>query len=268
MDKKENMAGRIVVLILVGLTLSFTIATPIRKSSASYLSYRILLPLVGGHHPIPPAPANCLQVDVNLSHDPQQGTWYTTQNTWRIINFWVGDYSLHKLLLAPEDNPGLLGGGSLWSWTTGCESVVRAEYSKNTLPPVTINELTRLGFIEGHPCLSQIQIEVHPPVAGTPWTPRGKWRMVEFWTNEPNHSQTLRKLFLWPGQIIVSSDHTEGLFGGGTSFGFPDDCDLAMYRFSDFRSIQWPLPIVNLEQICKEGLVYDSRKSGLVTQCS
>lgn len=77
-------------------------------------------------------------------------TW-TPKGEWRIVNFWSNqpgaDQTQHKLLLAPSENPLLLGGGDSWSWPNGCEQVVREQFAKNSKPAITLGDLRTAELI-------------------------------------------------------------------------------------------------------------------------
>lgn len=85
--------------------------------------------------------------------------------------------------------------------------------------------------------------EDHAPRVGQPWTPKGEFRTVNFWTNEKGHSQKERKLLLKPGE----NPH---LKGGGASWSWPASCGTAVQ--SEFAKN--PLPEVTLQQLKNEGL--------------
>lgn len=86
--------------------------------------------------------------------------------------------------------------------------------------------------------------EDHSPVVGSTWSPAGECRVVNFWTNEPEHDQVERKLLLGP------EDHP-ALRGGGSSWSWPANCgDVAQREYA-----KNPLSSVTLAQLADEGLV-------------
>jgi hypothetical protein len=101
--------------------------------------------------PSPPTAATCTAT-TRVDRHPVVGVpWIVPGDGWRILNFWTNEprKSQHerKLLLAPGENPGLLGGGSLWSRPSSCEAEARADYAQNPNPPVTLAELFLDGLI-------------------------------------------------------------------------------------------------------------------------
>lgn len=64
---------------------------------------------------------------------------------WRVVNFWSNQPGANqkerKLLLGPNDNPQLLGGGAAWAWPANCEALVREHFAKNQLQEVTLDQL-------------------------------------------------------------------------------------------------------------------------------
>ena len=85
-------------------------------------------------------------------HDPKVNTTWAPSGEWRIVNFWTNqpgkDQKERKLLLAPDQHPALLGGGTSYSWPASNEAQARAEYAKNTLPEVSIDQLRAEGLIK------------------------------------------------------------------------------------------------------------------------
>lgn len=84
------------------------------------------------------------------THVPAVGQGWTPNGSWRIVNFWTNEpgkpQGERKLLLAPGQNPTLMGGGSSWSWPSGCEGTVKGEYASNGLPPVDLGQLQAEGL--------------------------------------------------------------------------------------------------------------------------
>lgn len=86
-------------------------------------------------------------------HNPVVGkTWSPgPADSWRIVNFWTNekghDQAERKLLLQPGDHPALRGGGASFSWDSSCESTVKAEFAKNSLPQVTLSQLKSEGLV-------------------------------------------------------------------------------------------------------------------------
>lgn len=92
-----------------------------------------------------PAVVACPDGVREADHPPVVNQTWTPNGEWRVVNFWTNmpgkDQKERKLLLSPDQNPKLLGGGSSWSWPTSCEQVARANYDGNQLPRVTLAEL-------------------------------------------------------------------------------------------------------------------------------
>lgn len=73
-----------------------------------------------------------------------------------------------------------------------------------------------------------VQAETHDPDPKHFWSigHGGEWRVVHFWTNAPNHDQSLKKVALSPRDSVA-------LLGGGNYWYWPKGCDkqaLAGYR--------------------------------------
>lgn len=79
-------------------------------------------------------------------------TWTPFPGTWRIVNFWTNlpghPQRERKLLLSPEENPVLKGGGSAWSWPATCEDVARANYATVPHPAVALGQLREEGLAQ------------------------------------------------------------------------------------------------------------------------
>lgn len=88
---------------------------------------------------------------VREDHQPVVGQTWTPNGAWRVINFWTNqpgfDQKERKLLLSPNDNVSLLGGGASFSWPAGCEQTARDAFTNNGLPPVTLGELRSQGLV-------------------------------------------------------------------------------------------------------------------------
>ncbi|MCH7951904.1 hypothetical protein IH980_04165 [Patescibacteria group bacterium] len=88
---------------------------------------------------------------VQESHPAVVDESWTPSGAWRVVNFWSNqvdpNFGDHKLLLEPGQNPGLLGGGSSWSWPDFCGDTARENYEANGLPPVSLGELKDLGLV-------------------------------------------------------------------------------------------------------------------------
>ncbi|RJP46611.1 MAG: hypothetical protein C4584_01405 [Armatimonadetes bacterium] len=89
---------------------------------------------------------------------------------WRILNGWsnwvdpnLGDF---KLLIPPGTGLIFKGGGSIWTRPAGCESATHAEFAENFLPPMTIEQLSSMGFIGSGQPIGFIQPSVPAQVAG------------------------------------------------------------------------------------------------------
>lgn len=101
-----------------------------------------------------PSSADCQNGVRGNDHNPVVGQTWQPGNAadFRIVNFWSNqpgvDQTQHKLLLKPGDNPGLLGGGSFWSWPSSCGDTVQKEFDKNPNPAVTLAELTNQGLVK------------------------------------------------------------------------------------------------------------------------
>ena len=89
---------------------------------------------------------------VQESHPATVDEAWTPSGDWRVVNFWSNqvdpNFGDHKLLLEPGQNPGLLGGGSSWSWPEDCEDTAQENYDANGLPAVTLGELKDLGLVK------------------------------------------------------------------------------------------------------------------------
>lgn len=83
-------------------------------------------------------------------HAAAAGQGWTPSGSWRVVNFWTNEAGKaqgeRKLLLAPGQNPTLMGGGSSWSWPSACEGTVKGEYASNGLTPVDLGQLQAEGL--------------------------------------------------------------------------------------------------------------------------
>lgn len=88
---------------------------------------------------------------VREDHDPVVNQPWTPKGEFRVVNFWSNQPGVNqqerKLLLKSGENPNLLGGGTSWSWSSTCESIVQGEFVKNTLPSVTLDQLRAEGLV-------------------------------------------------------------------------------------------------------------------------
>jgi len=93
-------------------------------------------------------------------------------------------------------------------------------------------------------CDSATAKETHPPVVGQGWIPSGEWRVLGFWTNEPEKDQAERKLLLTPADNV-------SLLGGGTSWSWPAACEQAAR--DEFSTNG--LPATSLAELRSQGLI-------------
>lgn len=77
---------------------------------------------------------------------------------------------------------------------------------------------------------------------GQSWTPRGDFRIVNFWSNQTANQQE-RKLLLRPGE-------NPSLLGGGSSWNWPASCESTVMA----EYAKNPKPEVTLAQLRAEGL--------------
>ncbi|GEM_PF-5856193 len=97
----------------------------------------------------PVAPAQQAVACDSTREDRTPGQSWTPRGDFRIVNFWsnqTANQQERKLLLRPGENPGLLGGGSSWSWPANCESTVLSEFGKNPKQEVTLAQLRTEGL--------------------------------------------------------------------------------------------------------------------------
>jgi hypothetical protein len=89
---------------------------------------------------------------IQESHAAVVDEVWTPSGEWRVVNFWSNqvdpNFTDHKLLLEPGQNPGLLGGGSSWSWPDNCGDAAHANYEANGLDPVKLSELEDMGLVK------------------------------------------------------------------------------------------------------------------------
>lgn len=88
----------------------------------------------------------------------------------------------------------------------------------------------------------------HSPVVNQTWAPgpSNSWRIVNFWTNQPDVDQTERKLLLEPNQSPV-------LYGGGSAWSWPSLSACLEVVQEEFARNS--LPEVTLDELYDEGLV-------------
>lgn len=130
------------------------------------LQIRALLPVLAKGstlaEPTPtvtPTPRSCTQTEgIRQDRDPIVGSpwypivgWYTT-GEWRSVNFWTNEpgYNptlVRKVLLSPNDNVGLRGGGSAWSWPAWCEQVAKRNFDGTNFPEVSLVQLRSEGLV-------------------------------------------------------------------------------------------------------------------------
>lgn len=74
--------------------------------------------------------------------------WRITGSGWRILEFWTNepgkDQQSQKLLLAPGENPEILGGGALWSFCN--EADAKANFANNRFQTITLGQLKTQGL--------------------------------------------------------------------------------------------------------------------------
>ena len=97
--------------------------------------------------PANPAPApqlNC-DSDGNETFQSQPGQLWHPAGEWRVINFWSNwvdpNYGSHKLILAPDQNVGLPGGGDSYSWPADCQQAAQDAFNNNGNPPASLSDL-------------------------------------------------------------------------------------------------------------------------------
>ncbi len=84
-------------------------------------------------------------------------------------------------------------------------------------------------------------VEVHhDPARGVAWELRDPdhWRVIELWTNQPNHSQAMRKLLLRPGE-------NPRILMGGALYAWPAACE-AVARQNYERNTYPPVTVADL----------------------
>lgn len=107
--------------------------------------------------PVAPAAAPAAPVAAAVSCNSQRethaataGQGWTPNGSWRIVNFWTNEHGHlqgeRKLLLAPGQNPTLMGGGTSWSWGSTCKSTVDSEFAGNGLTAVDLAQLQAEGL--------------------------------------------------------------------------------------------------------------------------
>lgn len=102
---------------------------------------------------VTPTPRPCTQIEgTREDHDPIVNNPWFSKGQWRSVNFWsnqsgVDTTKIRKLLLKPGENPGLLGGGSSWSWPMECGEIAKRNFAGVNLNEVTLEQLRAEGLV-------------------------------------------------------------------------------------------------------------------------
>ncbi|MEX2012816.1 MAG: hypothetical protein WD967_00260 [Candidatus Levyibacteriota bacterium] len=78
--------------------------------------------------------------------------WSIQGNGPKIVSFWSNepgqDQTEVKLLLKSDQNVNLLGGGTLYSYPSGCEQTAQKDFDSNTKTAVTLDQLRSRGLVK------------------------------------------------------------------------------------------------------------------------
>ncbi|MDP3998107.1 MAG: hypothetical protein Q8P89_00630 [bacterium] len=160
MNPRGSLWSRLLLLVAVlFLAIVGTLFILRGVSAQGNLRPQAFLPvIVRGVIPIPtfeptPTPAPCTQFEgTREDHDSIVNIPWFPKGQWRSVNFWsnqsgVDTTKVRKLLLKPGENPGLLGGGSSWSWPMECGEIAKRNFAGVNLNEVTLEQLVAEGLV-------------------------------------------------------------------------------------------------------------------------